>query len=91
MNNNNYRDVLPLGLASLFRGTYNRVADQLGLDPSYVSRVGRGERRSEVVQMALNKEMKRILNPAQSANAQRSPDKERSSRRSKTRAASAGR
>jgi hypothetical protein len=91
--NDNYdnRNVLPLGLASLFRGIYNRVADQLGVGPSYVSRVARGERRSEAVQIALNKEMKRILNPAQSSNGQRSPDKEGSNSRSGTRGASAGR
>jgi hypothetical protein len=55
----------PLGLPSLFRGIYNRVARQLGVDPSYVSRVARGERRSEAVQAALNKEMKKIFDRTQ--------------------------
>lgn len=32
----------------LFRGLYARVGRDLGLDASYISRVARGERRSEV-------------------------------------------
>jgi len=48
-------------LASLVRGLYGRVARELGLDPSYVSRVARGERRSETVEGALEREMKRII------------------------------
>jgi hypothetical protein len=51
----------PLGVASLFRGLYNRVARDLGVNPSYVSRVARGERRSEAVQTALNREVKTTL------------------------------
>lgn len=45
---------------SLYRGIYSRVARQLGIDPSYVSRVARGERRSIKVEEALIKEIKRI-------------------------------
>jgi hypothetical protein len=45
---------------SLYRGIYSRVARQLGIDPSYVSRVARGERRSAKVENALVKEMKKI-------------------------------
>ena len=45
---------------SLYRGIYSRVARQLGIDPSYVSRVARGERRSGKVETALLKEMKKI-------------------------------
>ena len=48
-------------LASLVRGLYGRVARELKLDPSYVSRVARGERRSETVEAALEREMKRII------------------------------
>jgi hypothetical protein len=44
-------------LPSLCRGIYNRVAQKLGCDPSYVSRVARGERRSEVISEALRAEI----------------------------------
>jgi len=45
---------------SLFRGIYNRVAKKLGVDPSYVSRVARGERKSAVVEKALADEVRII-------------------------------
>jgi transcriptional regulator with XRE-family HTH domain len=45
---------------SLFRGIYNRVAKRLGVDPSYVSRVARGERKSAVVEKALADEVRVI-------------------------------
>jgi hypothetical protein len=45
---------------SLFRGVYNRVAKRLGVDPSYVSRVARGERKSVVVEKALEEEVRLI-------------------------------
>ncbi|HUQ50017.1 MAG TPA: hypothetical protein VM056_04820 [Terriglobales bacterium] len=45
---------------SLYRGVYSRVARQLGLDRSYVSRVASGQRRSKVVEAALLAEVKRI-------------------------------
>jgi transcriptional regulator with XRE-family HTH domain len=45
---------------SLFRGIYNRVAKRLGVDPSYVSRVARGERKSAVVEKALAEEVSLI-------------------------------
>jgi hypothetical protein len=51
----------PLHFASLFRGFYGRVARKLDLDPSYVSRVARGERQSEPIEAALEREMNRIL------------------------------
>lgn len=51
----------PLHFASLFRGFYGRVARKLDLDPSYVSRVTRGERQSETIEAALEREMSRIL------------------------------
>jgi len=56
-----------LGLPSLFRGIYNRVARRLGVDPSYVSRVARGQRRSHAIQAALNIEMKKILDTARAS------------------------
>jgi hypothetical protein len=45
---------------SLYRGVYSRVAKQLGVDRSYVSRVACGERRSAKIEAALIKEIKRI-------------------------------
>ena len=45
---------------SLFRGVYNRVAKRLSVDPSYVSRVARGERKSAVVEKALADEVRMI-------------------------------
>ena len=45
---------------SLFRGVYNRVAKRLGVDPSYVSRVARGERKSATVEKALADEVRAI-------------------------------
>jgi hypothetical protein len=49
-----------LNRLSLYRGIYSRVARQLSIDPSYVSRVARGERRSDKVEAALLKEIRRI-------------------------------
>ncbi|HET6141968.1 MAG TPA: hypothetical protein VFE02_00565 [Candidatus Acidoferrales bacterium] len=51
----------PTNLASLIRGLYGRVAKQLKVDPSYVSRVARGERQSEEIEMSLEKELRRIM------------------------------
>lgn len=45
---------------SLYRGIYSRVAQQLGVDRSYVSRVANGQRRSAKVEKALLKEINRI-------------------------------
>ena len=45
------------------RGLYSRVARQLGVDRSYVSRVARGERRSKRIEDALRAELKRIRRP----------------------------
>jgi transcriptional regulator with XRE-family HTH domain len=54
----------PLQLASLMRGLYRRVADKLGVDPSYVSRVARGERRSPKIEASLKREVSRLLKSA---------------------------
>jgi hypothetical protein len=51
----------PTNLASLIRGLYGRVARQLKVDPSYVSRVARGERQSDVIEVSLERELKRIM------------------------------
>jgi hypothetical protein len=45
----------------LFRGLYARVGRDLGLDPSYISRVARGERKSEIAEIAINQEFIRVL------------------------------
>jgi hypothetical protein len=45
---------------SLYRGIYSRVAQRLGVDRSYVSRVANGQRRSAKVEKALLKEINRI-------------------------------
>jgi hypothetical protein len=50
-----------IDLASVVRGLYGRVARQLDLDPSYVSRVARGERRSQIVEVAIEREIHRVL------------------------------
>jgi transcriptional regulator with XRE-family HTH domain len=49
-----------LQLASLTRGLYKRVADKFGVDPSYVSRVARGERRSPEIESSLNREVSKL-------------------------------
>jgi hypothetical protein len=51
----------PTNLASLIRGLYGRVARQLKVDPSYVSRVARGERQSDLIEVSLERELKRIM------------------------------
>jgi hypothetical protein len=42
-------------------GLYSRIARQLKVDRSYVSRVARGERHSTEVEIALNDEFNRIM------------------------------
>lgn len=46
---------------SLFRGLYARVAHDLGVDPSYVSRIARGQRKSKVTQKALEREFNKAV------------------------------
>jgi len=55
------RNLTPTNLASLIRGLYGRVARQLKVDPSYVSRVARGERRSDEIEASLERELRRIM------------------------------
>jgi transcriptional regulator with XRE-family HTH domain len=58
MNRDNLDDsTLAFPVLSIFRGLYQRVAAKLGVDPSYVSRVARGERKSAAVLAALQEEM----------------------------------
>ena len=47
-------------------GLYSRVARQLQVDRSYVSRVARGERRSPEIEQALSSEFSRIIDENQS-------------------------
>jgi hypothetical protein len=54
-------DLQPKNLASVFRGLYVRVASRVGVDPSYVSRVARGERKSEEVEAILEQETRKII------------------------------
>ncbi len=53
-------DLMALSPQTLYRGLYVRIAGKLGVDPSYVSRVARGERRSEEVEKALGQEIEQI-------------------------------
>lgn len=50
----------PLSPQTLYRGLYVRVAQKLKVDPSYVSRVARGERYSKPVENALRHEIEQI-------------------------------
>ena len=45
----------------LFRGLYARVGHKLRLDPSYISRVARGKRKSDAVEKEINREFRRVL------------------------------
>ena len=47
-------------------GLYSRIARQLQVDRSYVSRVARGERRSPQIEQALSTEFTRIMNENES-------------------------
>jgi hypothetical protein len=50
-----------LEVVSLVRGLYGRIAAELNVDPSLVSRVAHGKRRSKKVEDALRKEVGRVL------------------------------
>jgi hypothetical protein len=45
---------------TLYRGLYIRIAQRLKIDPSYVSRVARGERHSKTVESAIRHEIDQI-------------------------------
>ena len=45
---------------ALHDGLYRRVADQLGVDPSYVSRVARSKREEPKILRALLDELRKI-------------------------------
>jgi len=44
----------------LHAGVYRRVADKLGVDPSYVSRVAAGKRKGADIQRAILDELRKI-------------------------------
>jgi hypothetical protein len=50
----------PLSPQALYRGLYVRIASKLHVDPSYVSRVARGERQSKAIERALQSEIDQI-------------------------------
>lgn len=51
----------PANLASRLRGIYRRIAHQLKVDSSYVSRVARSQRRSRAIERALRRELASIV------------------------------
>jgi len=63
MSHDNFSTSRPAGVLlpqTLYRGLYVRIAKRLGVDPSYVSRVARGERFSDPVENALRQEVHQI-------------------------------
>lgn len=46
---------------ALFRGLYARVAQNLGVDASYISRIAHGKRKSKVAEKALVKEFNKVV------------------------------
>ncbi len=46
---------------SLFRGLYARVARDLGVDVSYISRIAHGKRKSKVVEKAIAREFNKVV------------------------------
>ena len=60
------KDEVKLNFASLIKGMYSRVARKINLDPSYVSRVARGERQSDRVEASLERELRKIMTLANS-------------------------
>jgi hypothetical protein len=65
----------------LFRGLYARVAHDLGVDASYISRIARGERKSEVAEKAIDREFNKVLASIKNSSAR--SDKNRSRRSEK--------
>lgn len=45
---------------SQYRGIYHRIAQDAGVDPSYVSRIARQERSNQHIETALAKEVQRL-------------------------------
>jgi transcriptional regulator with XRE-family HTH domain len=60
MQANAARDTALLKAHSLHSGIYRRVADKLGIDPSYVSRIARGKRDEPKILRAVLNELHKI-------------------------------
>jgi transcriptional regulator with XRE-family HTH domain len=65
MAHNMLSDSALLKAHGLHAGLYRRVADKLGMDASYVSRVATGERNGPRVRRAILDELRRIQRPLQ--------------------------
>jgi transcriptional regulator with XRE-family HTH domain len=69
---------------SLYRGLYVRIARKLNVDPSYVSRVARGDRRSGEIEEALRQALEKISgqlgHTSSSLGSRISPDTSRTNR-----------
>jgi hypothetical protein len=66
---------------SLFRGLYARVARELRVDVSYISRIARGERKSIVAHKALNREFNKVLAAIKNSSARPDRNRRRQTRR----------
>jgi hypothetical protein len=64
-------------VVSFFRGLYGRVARDLELDPSYISRVARGERQSKAISNAIARELSKGVALISGRAACSRPDEER--------------
>jgi len=63
MHRDNSSTISSAGIRSphtLYRGLFGRIARKLGVDPSYVSRVARGDRRSSQIENALREALEEI-------------------------------
>jgi transcriptional regulator with XRE-family HTH domain len=49
------------------RGLFARVAKKLGLDPSYISRVANGKRKSKRVSQAIEADLNKLLTASRKA------------------------
>jgi transcriptional regulator with XRE-family HTH domain len=49
------------------RGLFARVAKKLGLDPSYISRVANGKRRSKIISQAIEADLNKMHTASQKA------------------------
>jgi hypothetical protein len=58
------RSDVRLNFASMIKGMYGRVARKINVDPSYVSRVARGKRRSDRIEASLERELRKIMSLA---------------------------
>jgi hypothetical protein len=82
----------PDDLSLHVKGLYKRVARHLGLDPSYISQVARGEYQSEVVEARLRDDLATLVERVNKQNGfpqrafARTPKKRRTTTRRRNRA-----